>query len=172
VDGEDTCLLWSSFARRGLGYSAVQGTTNRNDNDEAFDTHPDCRRGFEVPVHNGYGTLNPVIAGDAVPLKFTAGGYKGLDVLFSNSPYSRQVNCETLATEDPEAEDITPRPYPVAAINPGNSKLTVSAQGRFNFPWLTDAAWAGTCRELVMTLDSGKQHRAFFEFIAAEPPAE
>ena len=36
----DTCTLWATFARRGFGYSAVQGTTNRNDNTEAFDTHP------------------------------------------------------------------------------------------------------------------------------------
>jgi hypothetical protein len=28
-EGEDTCTVWASFARRGLGFSAVQGTTNR-----------------------------------------------------------------------------------------------------------------------------------------------
>ena len=29
-DGDaDTCTIWATFARRGLGYSAVQGTTNR-----------------------------------------------------------------------------------------------------------------------------------------------
>ena len=43
----DTCTVWATFARRGLGYSAVQGTTNRNDNTEAFDTHPNCLRGFQ-----------------------------------------------------------------------------------------------------------------------------
>jgi hypothetical protein len=168
VDGEDTCMLWASFARRGFGYSAVQGTTNRNDNSEAFDTHPGCLRGFQVPVHNAYGTLNDVIAGDAVPLRFTADGNTGLDVLFSNSPYSRMVDCDTLATVDPDSPFITPRPYPVAAVNPGSSNLSVSAQGRFNYPWLTSADWAGTCREMVMTRDDGRQHRAFFRFLAAE----
>ena len=43
--GVDKCTIWASFARRGFGYSAV-GTTNRDDNTEAFDTHPDCRRNF------------------------------------------------------------------------------------------------------------------------------
>ena len=43
----DTCTVWATFARRGLGYSAVQGTTARDDNSEAFDTHPDCLRGFD-----------------------------------------------------------------------------------------------------------------------------
>jgi hypothetical protein len=167
-EGEDTCMLWASFARRGLGYSAVQGTTNRDDNAEAFDTHPDCRRGLLSPVHNPYGALNDVVAGDAKPIRFTADGYKGLDVLFSDSPYSRQVNCETLATEDPEAEFITPRPYPVPTTLAGGSKLSVSAGGTFTYPWKTNAAWAGTCRELVITRDDGVQHRAFFRFLAAE----
>ena len=45
--GGDECTLWAAFARRGLGYSAVQGTTDRNDNTEAFDTHPDCKRNFQ-----------------------------------------------------------------------------------------------------------------------------
>ncbi len=41
--GENYCTLWRGFARRGLGFSAVQGTTNRNDNDEAFDLPTICR---------------------------------------------------------------------------------------------------------------------------------
>ena len=48
--GGDECTIWAAFARRGLGYSAVQGTTDRNDNTEAFDTHPDCKRNFQSPV--------------------------------------------------------------------------------------------------------------------------
>ena len=48
-EGEDTCTVWATFARRGLGFSAVQGTTDRDDNSEAFDTHPDCLRGFSQP---------------------------------------------------------------------------------------------------------------------------
>jgi hypothetical protein len=44
----------------------------------------------------------------------------------------------------------------------------VSAGGTFTYPWRTNAAWAGTCRELVITRDDGVQHRAFFRFLAAE----
>ncbi|MEV0158325.1 M36 family metallopeptidase, partial [Micromonospora sp. NPDC050686] len=44
--GENACIIWGSFARRGVGYSAVQGTTSRDDNSEAFDTHPSCRGDF------------------------------------------------------------------------------------------------------------------------------
>ncbi len=112
--GTDTCTLWASFARRGLGFSAVQGTTNRNDNQEAFDTDPACRRGFQSPVTQPYGSLNEVDAGDAVPLRFTADGYRQLDVLASNSPFSRKVDCATLRVPSQNPAFVTPRELPIA----------------------------------------------------------
>ena len=164
TSGEDTCTVWATFARRGLGYSAVQGTTNRDDNTEAFDTHPDCRRGFLSPVTQPYGTLNEVDVDEAVPLRFTADGYKGLDVLAnSGSPFSRRVDCATLRVPSSGAF-VTPRELPVNTQTAGNSPLTVNANGVFNYPWKPLAEWAGTCREVVVTRDDGKQHRAFFRF--------
>ena len=165
-DGEDTCMLWASFARRGLGFSAVQGTTNRDDNNEAYDTAPQCLRGFQSPVVQPYGSLNEVDAGDAVPLKFTADGYRQLDVLKdSGSPFSRKVDCATLRVPSQNPAFITPREFPVDTVTPGNSKLTVNPQGVFHYNWKTLEEWAGTCRELVLTRDDGKQHRAFFRFL-------
>ena len=55
-------------------------------------------------------------------MEFDGGGDRGLDILASNSPYSRQVDCDTLRTETPGAEFITPRPLPVPAETPGNSR--------------------------------------------------
>jgi extracellular elastinolytic metalloproteinase len=164
-NGEDTCMLWASFSRRGLGFGVVQGTSDsRNDGAEAYDTHPGCRRGFLPPVTGPYGTLREVDAGDTVPLRFTADGYTGLDVLKdSGSPFSRKVDCETLRVPS-QGEFITPREAPVATETPGNSKLTVNAQGVYTYPWETEEDWAGTCRELVLTRDDGRQHRAFFQF--------
>jgi extracellular elastinolytic metalloproteinase len=165
-DGEDTCTVWASFARRGLGYSAVQGTTGRDDNSEAFDTHPECREGFfggisEPPA------LNTVNRGDAVELQFDAGGGRGLDILAGNSPYSRQVDCATLRTETPGAQFITPRPVPIAAETPGGAHLSYNrSTGRYTFPWKTLQSWGGTCREFVLTRTDGVQHRAFFRFQA------
>jgi extracellular elastinolytic metalloproteinase len=166
LGGEDTCTVWAAFARRGLGFSAVQGTTNRDDNAEAFDTHPSCRRGFQSPVTQPYGALNEVDAGEAVPLRFTADGYRQLDVLKdSGSPFSRRVDCTTLQVPSESPPFITPRERPVATETPGGSRLTVNAQGVFVYPWKTLEAWAGTCRELVLTRDDGRQHRAFFRFL-------
>src|SRR5262249_55263888 len=39
----DKCEIWSAFARRGMGYSAVQGSSNNTDDQtEAFDLPPSC----------------------------------------------------------------------------------------------------------------------------------
>jgi extracellular elastinolytic metalloproteinase len=161
--GEDTCTLWASFARRGLGFSAVQGTTTRDDNQEAFDTHPECRRGFQAPVSGPYGALQEVDAGDSVPLRFTADGRRDLDLLASNSPFSRRVDCATLAVPSSGAA-VTPRELPVATETSGGSGLRVSSSGVYAYNWKTEPSWAGTCREVVVTRDDGRQHRAFFRF--------
>lgn len=42
--GENQCVIWRGFAKRGLGFSANQGSpTSRSDGTQAFDTHPACR---------------------------------------------------------------------------------------------------------------------------------
>jgi extracellular elastinolytic metalloproteinase len=163
LGGEDVCTTWAVFARRGFGYSAVQGTTNRDDNTEAFDTHPDCRRGF-ISHPASYGTLNPVDAGDAVPVRFSDPALSGLDIFAKHNPYSRQVDCTTLNPVQLDPPRLTPKAYPVPTKTPGASKLTRNAVGVYHYNWKTDEAWAGTCRELVLTRKDGKQHRAFFSF--------
>ena len=129
----DTCTLWATFARRGLGYSAVQGTTNRNDNTEAFDTHPDCQRGFQGVAAEP--ALTTIAAGSPLPLQFTAdNGYRGLDLATKNNPYTRQVDCTTLKTVTPGQTAITPRPVPVPAVTRGGAPLSVDADGRVHVP--------------------------------------
>jgi extracellular elastinolytic metalloproteinase len=160
-DGRDTCTAWATFSRRGLGFSAVQGTTNRDDNSEAFDTHPSCRRGFQSPATGAYGSLTTVNAGTAVPLKFTADGQTGLDVLAaSGSPFSRRVDCSTLRVPS-SGQFITPRELPIPTEG---GALTVDSTGLYTYAWKTLSEWAGTCREVVVTRDDGRQHRAFFRF--------
>jgi hypothetical protein len=166
--GENQCTIWSAFARRGLGFSAVQGSSaNRDDNEEAFDTHPDCADGFAGPVMDEP-ALNVVAAGRSVPLMFSRPELRGTDILASNSPYSRQINCETRATEIPGSDVVTPGALPVAATTAGGSKLTRSSNGMYTYPWQTQEAWVDTCREFVLTLDNGEQHRAYFQFVEPE----
>ncbi|HXV56893.1 MAG TPA: M36 family metallopeptidase [Gaiellaceae bacterium] len=166
LGGEDTCMVWSSFARRGLGYSAVQGTTNRNDNDEAFDTHPDCREDFTASADEPYGTLNPVNAGTVVALKFRADDYSSAEEVLKKSGgiFSRKVDCSTLRVPSEDPSFITPRERPLATVAQGQTKLALLKGGQFRYRWQTDEAWAGTCREFVLTREDGVQHRAFFSF--------
>jgi hypothetical protein len=47
--GADACLIWNAFARRGLGYSADQGSSlSRFDQTEAFDLPPGCENILSV----------------------------------------------------------------------------------------------------------------------------
>ena len=163
-EGEDTCTVWATFARRGLGFSAVQGTTNRDDNQEAFDTHPDCHEGFLGGIADEP-SLNVVNGGANRDMEFTIGGNQGLDILASDNPYSRMVDCTTLRTIDPSSPFITPRPIPVPAQSPGNSGLTYdAAEDVYTFQWKTLREWNGSCREFVLTRKDGVQHRAYFRF--------
>lgn len=50
-DGEHECLIWEAFARRGLGFSASQGSSaNRFDGQEAFDLPPICQTVITAPT--------------------------------------------------------------------------------------------------------------------------
>ena len=164
-DGEDACTLWASFSRRGLGFSASDGgTTGRNDGTDAFDTHPDCRRGFSAPANHEYGTLRTVVAGDTVPLRFSYAAGQGTDVLASNSPFSRRVDCATLQVPSIGA-GVTPKEYPQATAKAG--QLSRNSAGVYHYNWVTESGWAGTCREVVVTREDGVQHRSFFRFVAS-----
>ena len=48
-NGANQCLIWAVFARRGIGFSARQGSTDdRNDGIQAFDLPPACRNTLEL----------------------------------------------------------------------------------------------------------------------------
>jgi extracellular elastinolytic metalloproteinase len=41
--GQNQCEIWAGFAKRGLGFSAKQGSSgSRSDGTQSFDTHPSC----------------------------------------------------------------------------------------------------------------------------------
>ena len=58
--GANQCLIWSAFARRGLGFSAVQGSSNNvNDGVEAFDMPPSCVLGTSEVDSNSNFSIYP-----------------------------------------------------------------------------------------------------------------
>ena len=55
--GQNQCIIWQAFARRGLGFSAQQGSgTNRSDGIQAFDLPPTC-----IPTVKISKSMTPVI---------------------------------------------------------------------------------------------------------------
>ena len=67
-NGENECLLWEVFARRGLGWNADQGSSgNRNDNIENYDVRPECLR--EVKIEKASTPL--IAAGDTFLVQLT-----------------------------------------------------------------------------------------------------
>ena len=92
--------------------------------------------------------LNQETGGQTVPVKFTLDAALS-DVLASGFPASRQVDCATR--------------QPIGSFVPttGMARIDLSTQ---IYLWRTEAGWRDSCRELVIRLNDGTEHNAFFEF--------
>jgi hypothetical protein len=96
-----------------------------------------------------------VNAGRSVPLKFSLGGDKGLDVVEAGWPASRPLEC---ATMDPSGELQPVQPA-------GRSGLSYDpATDTYTYVWKTDQTWTGTCRVLSLRLTDGTEQLAAFSF--------
>lgn len=114
--------------------------------------------GFLQPVDN-LPTVNGAKAGSTIPVKWTlqdpttGAYYSGTDSFVSLD--SRQIACESgIAVDDIES---------VAATGSTTVRWDASAN-QFVFNWKTSTAWAGQCRELVLTLDGYTPFTANFRF--------
>jgi hypothetical protein len=98
--------------------------------------------------------LNRANPGSTVPLVFSLGGNKGLNIFPAGSPSSVEIDCDSGA----------PIGAPEAAL-PGGG-LTYSADtARYTYRWRTQGDWAvGSCREFTMRLNDGTSHSALFRF--------
>src|SRR6185295_18608526 len=110
--------------------------------------------GFFAPVDN-MPAFNEMKAGQAVPVKFSLSGNKGLSIFAAGSPNSTQISCTSGATILPVEE----------TVNAGSSSLTYDATSdRYHYVWKTDSAWKNTCRQLNIVLNDGTTHSALFKF--------
>ena len=110
--------------------------------------------GFGPPV-SAPPAVNAANAGRAVPVKFSLGGRYGPDVVAGGYPASRRIDCAGGAATGVLA----------ATAAAGSSGLSYdAAAGSYTYAWKTEAAWAGTCRELVLRLADGTEHHARFRF--------
>ena len=84
-------------------------------------------------------------AGDTVPAKFSLHGDYGLDVL-ARAAW---------------------RPCFVSTNDSSTAVGSLTYNGgpdRYTFMWATDRAWAGSCKELLLTLRDGTAHRSYVNF--------
>jgi uncharacterized repeat protein (TIGR01451 family) len=74
-DGANSCLIWEVFARRGIGFSANQGsnTDDRTDGQEAFDISPYCPGKIELEKSSDVDLIN---AGEGVTFTLKATSYR------------------------------------------------------------------------------------------------
>jgi hypothetical protein len=110
--------------------------------------------GFLQPV-DGLPTLNVINAGQAVPVKFSLSGNKGLNIFAVGYPVSGQIAC---ADNEP-GSDIE------ETVFAGGSTLSYnSSADLYTYVWKTDKAWKGTCRIFAVQLNDGIDHFAKFRF--------
>lgn len=115
--------------------------------------------GFFRPIDNtdadGNYVLNVVKSGQGVPVKFSLGGDEGLAIFAEGYPRSSQVACDSGADLNVTSETVTA----------GGSSLSYDAStDTYSYVWKTERAWAGTCRQLDVTLVDGTTHSAQFKF--------
>jgi probable HAF family extracellular repeat protein len=108
--------------------------------------------GFYQPVDN-LPTLNKTKPGKTIPIRFSLGGDKGLDIFADGYPKSEAIPCDSTATVDGIEETVT-----------GKGGLSYNAStDQYEYAWATGSTWSG-CRQFVMKLKDGTVHRANFIF--------
>jgi hypothetical protein len=119
---------------------------------------------FERPLYNFNGFFPPVEnppvfnnanAGRATPIKFSLGGDQGLNIFVPGHPVSQQIACSDGAPSSEVEQTVTA----------GGSSLSYDAEtDTYTYVWKTEKSWAGTCRKLIVRLNDGSEHLAFFKF--------
>ena len=108
--------------------------------------------GYLSPVDNPP-VVNATKAGAAVPVKFSLGGDRGLDILF-RQPTSTGYTCDSGAPTDTLETEAA-----------GGSGLAYdAATDTYTYVWKTQKAWSSSCRLLDLTFRDGTYRTADFAF--------
>jgi Thrombospondin type 3 repeat len=108
--------------------------------------------GFFQPVDN-LPTFNKTKPGKNIPVRFSLGGDKGLDIFESGYPKSEPIACNSSAVVDGIEQTTT-----------GKGGLSYDAvSDRYTYNWTTSSTASG-CQQFVMKLKDGSVQRANFIF--------
>jgi hypothetical protein len=106
--------------------------------------------GFQRPIDGG--VPNTVNAGQAVPVKFSLRGYRGMGIFMAGFPASAAYPCGT-----------TPPSTATEALATNGSLTYDPSSDRYSLVWKTQKAWTG-CRVLQLSFTDGSVARAYFSF--------
>jgi hypothetical protein len=109
--------------------------------------------GFFSPVDN-VPVLNTANAGSAIPVKFSLGANRGLNILAAGSPVAVKFICGTAPTD--AIEEVS------TATSSGLQYD--AATGQYKYTWKTPKTYAGSCYQLRVTLIDGSIQVANFKF--------
>jgi hypothetical protein len=179
--GADVAADYSCADEGGSGLASCTGDVPDGDaldtsapGPHAFTVTARDRAGQETAVNHGYTVVEPLLsfegflgpiqdgsvvhAGDAIPIVFSLGGFRGLDVLADGSPTSVQVDCDD--------------PGEPTGGEPAESQFDRGLRfnrstGHYVFTWQTKRAWAGTCRSFILGLRDGTVARLTVSFRSA-----
>jgi FG-GAP-like repeat len=143
----------SSLGTKAFQVNATDGVGNQSSRSVDYGVVYDFR-GFFRPVDNPP-TVNVVKAGSAVPVKFSLGNDYGLDIFAEGYPQSGRVANDPNAAMD--NIEVT--------VSAGSSGLSYDAAAKqYTYVWKSSKEWAGTSRQLIVKLEDGTEHIAFFKF--------
>ncbi|HET6445646.1 MAG TPA: M36 family metallopeptidase [candidate division Zixibacteria bacterium] len=115
--GENQCEIWTGFAKRGLGFSADQGSSDsRTDGTEAFDMPPSCLTVDTIPSP----TSNDICSSDSATYLLGVGVNFTAPITMSGST-------------DAPAGSVSFTPNPVAGTTPALVDMEVTTTGATPF---------------------------------------
>jgi hypothetical protein len=97
--------------------------------------------------------VNIANAGSAVPVKFSLGGDRGLNILAPNSPAIVPFTCSATAPTDVIEETGT-----------GLTNSLTFSGGQYTYNWKTQKSYAGSCYQFQLKLVDGQTFIAAFKF--------
>jgi hypothetical protein len=110
--------------------------------------------GFFQPVDNPP-TVNVARAGTTIPVKFSLGGNRGLNIFATTAPVSQQFACDSSALVSGVEE----------TVKAGASSLSDDpATDTYTYVWKTTAVWRNTCRQLILKGGRRDEYIANFQF--------
>jgi hypothetical protein len=105
--------------------------------------------GFYQPVDNPP-TMNKAKAGSAIPVKFSLGGDRGVQIFDTGYPMATRIACPGSAALMEQIDET---------VTAGSSGLTYDpSTDRYVYVWKTNKSWAGMCYRFELGLIDGSAH--------------